>query len=428
MAESRSDNRPAGLTCRIAAPLAAIIAAASAAPVAADPWPGFRGPTGQGTSKEIRLPMKWDAKTGVLWRTPIDGESWSSPIVWTGRVFVTTAREGGRSCHVIALDRRTGAVLWDRQVFTQETLRKEAKNSYATPTPVTDGRRVFASFGDGSFAALDFDGTVAWTNREFPFYGQHGLGTSLVLHRGLLIMARDGSSSGEDKKLGWQTPWDQSFVLALDAQSGAVRWKASRGLSRIAHATPIVVRGAVGDALVSPAGDVVQGFDLTNGKRLWSVASAGEGVVPSPVVAGGSVVTVSGFGAPAVRAVRPGGGAAVAWEQTKGVPMQASPVVAGGYIFTITDGGVVSALDERTGAHMWQERLEGTFSASPVAADGKLYLLNEACETWVLAPGASYTLLSRNPLEGRCQASMAVSGGLLFIRTDTALYAIGEVR
>ena len=150
--------------------------------------------------------------------------------------------------------------------------------------------------------------------------------------------------------------------------------------------------------------------------------------MPSPVVAGGNVVTVSGFGAPAVRAVRLGGGAAVAWEQAKGVPMLASPVVAGGYIFTVTDGGVVSALDELTGAHVWQERLEGTFSASPVAADGKLYLLNEACETWVLAPGASYTLLSRNPLEGRCQASMAVSGGLLFIRTDTALYAIGEVR
>ena len=359
---------------------------------------------------------------------PIDGESWSSPIVWAGRVFVTTARDGGRACHVLALDRRTGAVLWDRQVFTQETSRKEAKNSYATPTPVTDGRRVFASFGDGSFAALDFDGTVAWINREFPFYGHHGLGTSLVLHRGLLIMARDGSSPGEDKKLGWQTPWDQSFVLALDAHSGVVRWKASRGLSRIAHATPIVVRGAASDTLVSPAGDVVQGFDLTSGKRLWSVASSGEGVVPSPVVAAGNVVTVSGFGAPAVRAVRPGANAAAAWEQTRGVPMQASPVVAGGYIFTVTDTGVVNALDERTGAPVWQERLDGTFSASPVAADGKLYLLNEACETWVLAPDASYALFSRNPLEGRCQASMAVSGGLLFIRTDTALYAIGEIR
>ncbi len=159
-------------------------------------------------------------------------------------------------------------------------------------------------------------------------------------------MARDGSSEGDDKALGWQTPWDQSFIIALDARTGRQRWKASRGLSRIAHVTPIVARIAARDVLVSPAGDVVQAFDLATGARLWSVASTGEGVVPSPVVAGGLVVTVSGFGAPAVRAVRPGAAPEVAWEQTKGVPMQASPVASEGFVFLVSDTGILSALDQ----------------------------------------------------------------------------------
>ena len=145
-------------------------------------------------------------------------------------------------------------------------------------------------------------------------------------------------------------------------------------------------------------------------------------------MAGGLVVTVSGFGAPTVRAVRPGATPEIVWEQTKGVPMLASPVASEGFVFVVTEAGMLSALDQTTGAPVWQQRLEGAFSASPVVADGKLYLLNEACETWVVAPGASYALLSRNPLEGRCQASMAVSGGVLFIRSDSAVYAIGQPR
>ncbi len=222
--------------------LTLLLCLAAATPAAADNWPAFRGPTGQGHSREIRLPVTWSSAEGIAWKAVVDGESWSSPIVWEGRVFLTTAREQGRACHVLALDRRTGKVLWDTKVFTQELKRKEKKNSYATPTPVTDGRRVFAAFGDGSFAAVDAGtGAVVWTNRDFPFYSQHGLGSSVVRHRDLVIQARDGSSEGADKGVGWQTPWEESFIVALDARTGTLRWKASRGPSRIAHATPIVV-------------------------------------------------------------------------------------------------------------------------------------------------------------------------------------------
>ena len=408
------------------APVTLILVSFWIALVGADPWPGFRGPTGQGHSKEIRLPVRWSVTEGVLWKTRIDGASWSSPIAWGGRVFVTAARDEGRACHVIALDRRTGTVLWDTLVFTQQTKRKEGKNSYSTPTPVTDGSRVFAAFGDGSFVAVDAaSGAVAWTNRDFPFYSQHGLGSSLVLYRDLVIHARDGSSEGPDKSIGWQTPWEESFVVALDSRSGRPRWQSRRGPSRIAHVTPIIARVGGGDVLISPAGDVIQAFDPLSGKQLWTLPSTGEGVVPSPVLAGQTVVTVSGFGAPAVRAVQVAPTPKVAWEQTKGVPMLASPIAVDDAVYVVTDAGVLSALDAGSGEQRWQQRLEGTFSSSPVAADGKLYLLSESCETWVVAPGPSYALLSRNQLEGRCQASMAVSGGLLFIRTDAAMYAIG---
>ena len=169
------------------------------------------------------LPLGWSADSNVVWKTSIPGEAWSSPVVWNDHVFVTTATDEGQSCHVLAIGARDGSVLWNKEVFRQVPRRKEGRNSYATPTPATDGERVYACFGDGSFVALDFQGTAVWTNRDYSFYGQHGLGSSPILSDGLLIMARDGSSDGEDKKLGWQTPWDRSYVLALDTKTGKER-------------------------------------------------------------------------------------------------------------------------------------------------------------------------------------------------------------
>ncbi len=184
------------------------------AAVGAQNWPQFRGPNSQGRSSETGLPLNWSATENLAWKTPIPGEAWSSPIVWNDHVFVTTATDRGESCRVLALDRKSGAILWNQEVFRQIPRRKEGRNTYATPTPAADGERVYACFGEGSFAALTFAGALVWTNHNYPHYSQHGLATSLVLHRDLLIMARDGSSAGENKGLGWQTPWDQAFILA----------------------------------------------------------------------------------------------------------------------------------------------------------------------------------------------------------------------
>ena len=157
----------------------------------ADNWPQFRGPNGQGVSAETGLPLKWSATGNIAWKTAIPGESWSSPAIWGDRVFLTTATDSGESCRVLSLDRKTGRILWDKEVFKQVQRRKEARNTYATPTPATDGERVYACFGDGGFAALNFAGDLLWTNHDYRFYGQHGLGTSAILNDGLLIMARD---------------------------------------------------------------------------------------------------------------------------------------------------------------------------------------------------------------------------------------------
>lgn len=398
---------------------------------AADDWPCFRGPSHQGESTEKDLPLKWDATTNVAWKTPIPGEGWASPIIFGDRVFITTATEGGASCHVLCLDRRDGRILWDRETFRQDLKRKEGKNSYATPTPATDGRHVYAVFADGGFAALTVDGRLAWVNRDFPHYSQHGLGASPILFEDLLIMSRDGSSETGDTKLGWQKPWARSFLVALDTRTGAVRWKTGRGMSRIGHTTPNVYWQDDRPMIVSSAGDVIQGFDARTGEKVWWVFSQGEGVVPSPVLGDGLAFTASGFEKPTTRAVRLGGTGDVttthvAWEQTRGVSMIPSFVYVSPWLYTVTTNGIAHCLDAHTGEIMWQSRIGGEHSASPVYADGHIYFLSEQGETVVIKAKPEFELVARNPLNETVQASMAVSYGQVFIRTDQNLFCIGR--
>jgi outer membrane protein assembly factor BamB len=405
--------------------LAALAALATSAK--AENWPRFRGPTGQGISTEHDLPLVWSATEKIVWKTEIPGEGWSSPIVWGNAIFLTTATESGASCRVLALDRRNGKILWDTEVFRQELKRKEGKNSFATPTAVTDGESVFAVFGGGGIAALQMDGAVRWTNRDVKFYSQHGLGASPVLHADLLIMPFDGSSEGEDKVVGWQKPWDRSFILALDKINGAERWRARRGMSRIAHGTPVFATVDGRDLMLSNAGDVVQGFDPTTGQRLWSVYCQGEGVVPSLSVGNGVVFSSSGFEKSTIRAIRFNARqASIAWEQTKGVPKQASMLYAAPYLYSIADGGVAMCQQAETGEVVWQERIGGTFCASPIAAQGRIYFLSEQGETTVVEAAPQFKVLARNPLSEKCQASPAASQGQLFIRTERHLYCLGR--
>ncbi|MEO8351236.1 MAG: PQQ-binding-like beta-propeller repeat protein [Chthoniobacteraceae bacterium] len=415
---------------RTLAVLTTLLVFASA--VRAENWPQFRGPSHQGCSAEKNLPLKWSATDNVAWKAEIPGESWSSPIVWEGRVFVTTASEDGQSCRVLSLDSKSGRVLWNKEVFQQVPLRKEGRNSYATPTPATDGERVYACFGDGSFAALDFGGNIVWTNRDYSFYGQHGLGSSPILHRDLLIMARDGSNKGEDKQLGWQKPWDQSYVLALDTKTGKERWKGKRGMSRISHGVPTIWEHDGQAQVISEAGDVLQGFDAKTGERIWSSEVIGEGKVPSVVVGDGLAFTSGGWGGKeTIKAFRLGGKGDLketnlVWQQRKAMPKVPSMLYLMPHLFAISDGGIATCMEAATGSVLWQERVGGTFSASPVAADGRIYFLGDNGETTVVAAGPEFKVLAKNPLGEKTQASIAISQERLFIRTEKNLFCIGE--
>jgi outer membrane protein assembly factor BamB len=407
----------------------------------AENWPRFRGPTGEGRSAETSLPLRWSAESNVVWKTAIAGQGWSSPIVWGDQVFITSAQEGGTKCYVLCLRRQSGAILWDKEVFEQVPRRKEGKNSYATPTPATDGEQVYAVFADGSIVALTTGGSVVWTNREVQYYSRHGLGASPILHAGLLIMAFDGSNpvsaAGDypnntpEERLGWQIPWDKAQLVALDVKTGKRVWTGRRGLSRIAHVTPNVLTDNGTTQIISCAGDAIQGFEPKTGDRLWTIYSQGEGVTPSFATGDGLIYASSGFEKTTLRAVRTGGRGDVtqthvAWEQKKGVPTQSSLLYVSPHLFAITDGGIATCYEGKTGEIVWQERVGGNFSASPVSADGHIYFLSEAGETTILETGPRFKITARNALNEKCQASIAVSQGHLFIRGERNLYCIGR--
>ncbi len=400
----------------------------------AENWPEFRGPTRQGISSEKGIPIRWSATENIVWRTPIPGEGWSTPIVWDNHIFLTAATDDGTSCRVIAIDRPSGRVLWNREVFQQEPSNRHGRNSPATPSPATDGRRVYACFQDGSFAALDFSGRIVWINRDYPHYSQHGLATSLLCYKDMLIMTRDGSSQTGDKRVGWQIPWDKSYILALDAATGRERWKAYRGMTRIAHGVPNIWEHESGVQLVSETGDVVQGFDIQTGRLLWTSTVIGEGKVPSVVLGDGLVFTAGGFGGrDSIKAFRLGGKGDLGernlvWEQRKGMPKIPSMLYLRPYLYAIADNGVASCIDAETGHIVWQERLGGNYSASPVSAEGRIYLLSDEGETVVMEAGPTPKILARNPLGEKTQASMAISQGQIFIRTVSHLYCIGSTQ
>ena len=394
--------------------------------VQAENWMRFRGPTGQGLSNETNLPVTWSATENVKWKTSLPGKGWSSPIVFEDQIFLTASTEEGVSCQVICLNRKDGSVNWTTEVHRQKPGPMRKQNSYATPTPVTDGKHVYSVFYDGTIIAVDFSGKIVWKNSEIDFFSLHGLGASPIVANGQVIMPFDGSSRDETQ-IGWKVPWEKAVVLSVDAEDGTVRWKGQRGKSRVGHVTPILVDN--NSQVISAGGDRVQGFDLDSGNRIWSIYSQGEGVTPSPVVGNGLLYTSSGFEAPTLRAIRLGGkgdvtSTHIAWEQKSGVAALSSLLYIEPHLYSISRDNILHCLEAASGEIVWRQRLDGTYSASPVYADGRIYLLSAEGETLVLRPGAKYEEIATNDLGETCYASMAVSQGNFFIRSAQHLYCI----
>jgi hypothetical protein len=296
---------------------------------------------------------------------------------------------------------------------------------------VTDGKLVYAAFNGGRIVAVDFSGNLAWDWQDSQFISKHGLAVSPILYEGLLIMPFDGNGPADVDNIGYRTAWDGAFIVALDKRTGQEKWRAKRGLSRQAHVTPMVIEVSGKPQLVSAAGDVVQGFDPNSGRRLWTIESPGEGVVPSIVCGQGLVFTSSGYGSPTIRAVCPDGhddatATHIAWESRANVPLMPSFLYADGLLFCVKESGVATCLDARTGRTIWKERLGGTYGASPLLAEGRLYCLAEDGSTTVTAAGREFKLLAKNPLEGLCKASPAISAGRIFIRSENSLFCVRE--
>jgi outer membrane protein assembly factor BamB len=389
---------------------------------AAQDWPEFRGPGGQGHSSERGLPLEWSEARNIIWKSAVPGRGWSSPIVSAGRVWLTTAVEDrGVSLRLLAYDVATGREVVNVEVFhLRSGGALHPKNNRASPSPIVEGDRVYVHFGTEGTAALTTDGEVLWKER-FRYESQHGAGSSPVLHGDLLIINCDGGS--------------EAFVVALDKRTGKTRWKTSRRQpSDQAYTTPLVIRVGDRDQIVSVGAFRAAAYEPESGKEIWRV-SYGDGFsnVPRPVYGHGLVYIATGFFQPAIMAVRPDGSGDVSkthvgWTNRRAAPLTPSPLLVGDELYLVTDAGIASCLDARTGDILWQQRLNGTFSASPVFADGRIYFLAEDGVATVLAPGRQYRRLATNTLEGATLASMAIAGGSIYVRSATHLYRIGATQ
>jgi len=392
----------------------------------AEDWPQFRGPTGQGHSTEVGLPIDWSESQHIIWKVPVGG-GWSSPAVAGGRVWVTTVVETRStrgdevtaSLRAVAVDASTGRELVNVEVFRVEHAGAiNVKNSRASPTPIVDGDRVYVHFGSDGTAALTTTGQILWTTR-LRYDSQHGNGGSPVLYRDLLIVNCDG----------WG---DEAYVAALDTTTGKIRWKSPRRRPwSHAYSTPLVIRVGGEDQVVSVGAYRAVAYEPLTGREIWR-ASYGDGFsnVPRPVFGQGLVFIATGFQVPALVAVRADGRGDVtrthvAWTLTRGAPYTPSPLLVGEELYYLSDTGVLSCVNAKSGEMVWQQRVGGNYSASPVFADGRIYLLSEEGLTTVLAPGKEFRRLATSRLDGTTLASMAISDRSIFIRTDTHLYRIG---
>jgi outer membrane protein assembly factor BamB len=387
--------------------------------VRAEDWPEFRGPSGQGLSTERGLALEWSESRHIVWKTDVPGSGWSSPVVSGGRVWLTTAIDGrGTSLRVMAFETDAGRLVVNTEAARADGPLLNAKNSHASPTPILDGDRVYVHFGASGTAAITTAGEVVWKTR-FPYESQHGNGGSPALYHDLLIINCDGS--------------DVAFVVALDTRTGKVRWKTSRRTpADQAYSTPLVIRVGDKDQVISAGAYRAAAYDPQNGKEIWRVSYAdGFSNVPRPVFGHGLVYIGTGFNTPSLIAVRPDGSGDitkthVAWTMRRAAPLTPSPLLVGDELYVVNDVGILSCLDAGTGELRWIQRLDGNYSASPVFADGRIYFQSEEGVTTVIAPGKTFRKLATNTLDEATLASMAVSGGSIFIRAERHLYRIAN--
>jgi len=414
----------AGVRCRVAAALSLFLWLDQ--PLRADEfWNQFRGPHGNGHSLGTTLPTRWSETENVRWKVENGGKAWSSPVVWQDQIWLTNATEDGKQLFAQCLDPATGKRVHDLKVFDiAEPQFCIAKNSYASSTPVIEEGRIYAHFGAHGTAAIDTaNGKILWTRQDLPCNHHRGPGSSPIVEGSLLILTFDG--------------FDLQYTVALDKSTGATVWRQDRQIAydsddgdvKKAYATPGVFRVNGRPLLVSPSAGATIAYEPETGKEIWRVRSGGMNASWRPVFGHDLFYVGTADGGFKFFAVRPDGqgdvtASHVAWKLTKGAPRYSSPILVDDLLFTGTDNGVLSCVDARNGDTVWQERVGGVFTASPIHAAGKVYFFSEDGTAPVIEARRKFTLVAQNKLDAGFMASPAVLGHSLILRTTTHIYRI----
>ncbi len=398
----------------------------SCAPLrAGENWPQFRGPQANGQTLAKGLPVTFGEAENVRWKTPVHGKAWSSPVVWDQQIWMSTGTKDGNELGAVCVDAESGKIVHDVVVLKIEKPEFcHPMNSYGTPTPVIEKGRVYVHFGTYGTACLDTaTAKTQWTRQDFPCNHFRGPASSPIVVDDLLMLTFDGI--------------DVQYLVALDKTTGKTVWKRDRKIVfdtpdtdyHKAYSTPAVIAVNGQPQLVSPSAGATIAYVPKTGEEIWRVRSGGMNAAALPLFGNGLVYATSAAGGYQLFAVRPDGrgdvtDTHVAWKFSKNAPTRSSQILLGERMFMISDAGVISCVDAKTGQSVWQKRLGGAFSASPLYAEGRIYFFGEEGEVPVIAAADEYQLLANNKLGDGFMASPAVYGDSLILRSRTHLYRI----
>jgi outer membrane protein assembly factor BamB len=393
----------------------------------AEYWNQFRGPQGNGNAATAGLPIKWSETENIAWKTAIDGKAWSSPVVWGNEIWLTNATTDGKRLSAVCVDGESGKIVQDITVFEiAEPMYCIDYNSYASPTPVIEEGRLWVHYGSAGTACLDTTtGKVLWTRQDFPCDHHRGPGSSPIVFRDLVYLNFDGI--------------DVQYVVALNKNTGETVWKKDRAIDygtdngdfKKAYSTPTVFEHAGRWQLVSSASVGTESYDPLTGEVIWTVYHGGFNAAARPLYSHGKVV-INLQGGLCLLAVRPDGSGDVTkshilWDTKQSTPTRPSQLIVGGHLYMVNDKGIISCVDLETGTATWTERMGSPHSASPIAAEGRIYTVAEDGQMRVVAADPkAFRLLAENQLDEGCMASPAVIDNDLLIRTKPHLYRISR--